>query len=124
MPSNYPPGAEHDPNAPYNEVSIPEKEFCVTCSQSLSRSTPILTDDYIPEYDDETGHVYTDTSQTDWNKAYGDAAMTPLEIICAAEKIAKALIEEGKMRVGGVYLKGLVEECEGWNDDETTIVED
>jgi hypothetical protein len=30
MSSNYPPGAEHDPNAPWNE---PELRFCPYCQQ-------------------------------------------------------------------------------------------
>ena len=35
---NYPPGAANDPNAPYNQVDTPEKEFEITCCQVLSRT--------------------------------------------------------------------------------------
>lgn len=120
----YPPGAYNDNNAPYNQVEVPERDFDVFISQTLSRDTTICTSDYMPEYDEEDGHTYADTSETDWKKAYEDVAMTPLDIIVAAEKIAKALIEEGKTRVGGVYLKSLVEECEGWNEDELEVMEE
>lgn len=120
----YAPGSYNDPNAPWNEVEIPEREFDVCVSQSLSKSTSIYTQDYQPEYDEEDGHTYADTTNTDWKKAYTDVAMTPLEIIHNAEKIAKALLEEGKTRFAGVYLKSLVEECQDWNDDETEVIEE
>ena len=97
--SNYPAMSQSQwDSAPFNEPDVPEKEFDVTISQTLSKSTSIYTQDYQPEYDEENGHVYADTSQTDWKKAYNDAAMTPLDIIQSAEKIAKALLEECKTR--------------------------
>ena len=132
----YAPGSYYDPNAPWNDTDIPEKDFDVCISQTLSKSTTISTNDYIPgaegvdyEPDGEGGYCASgwadpdDTSGTDWKKAYQDAAMTPLEIINAAEKIAKALLEEGKTKVAGVYLKNLVEECQDWSEDETEVME-
>jgi hypothetical protein len=109
--------------APWNEPVIPEKEFDVLVSQTLSRDTSIYTNDYCPEFDEETGQTDANTECTDWKKAYSNAAMTPLEIIGAAEKIAKALLEQGQTRVGGVYLKSLVSDCEGWNEDELEVIE-
>lgn len=120
----YPMGAYLDASAPYNEVEIPEKEFEVAISQTLSKSTSIWTNQYQPEYDEETGHTDADTTYTDWKKAYQDVAMTPLEIINVAEKIAKALMEEGKTIFAGVYLKDLVEECQDWQDDDYEVIEE
>ena len=119
----YPAGAYRDPSAPYNQVDVPEKDFDVLISQTLSRDTTITTQDYQPEFDEETGYTDANTDDTDWKKAYCDVAMTPLEIIGAAEKIAKALLEQGQTRVGGVYLKSLVKDCEGWVEDETEVME-
>jgi hypothetical protein len=119
---HYPAGADNE-MAPWNEPVIPEKEFDVLVSQTLSRDTSIYTNDYCPEFDEETGHTDANTECTDWKKAYSNAAMTPLEIIGAAEKIAKALLEQGQTRVGGVYLKSLVSDCEGWNEDELEVIE-
>lgn len=120
----YPPGAEFDPNAPYNEVEVPERKFDVCISQSLSKSTSIYTQDYQPEYDEETGYTDADTTNTDWKKAYQNVAMTPLDIINAAGKLAKAFLEEGKTRVEGIYLKSLVEECKDWSNDELEVIEE
>ena len=119
----YPAGAYRDPSAPYNQVDVPEKDFDVLISQTLSKDTSICTQDYQPEFDEETGYTDANTDDTDWKKAYCDVAMTPLEIIGAAEKIAKALLEQGQTRVGGVYLKSLVKDCEGWVEDETEVME-
>lgn len=120
----YPAGAYNDPYAPYNEVEVPEKEFEVAVSQTLSKSTSIWTNQYQPEYDEETGHTDADTTYTDWKKAYKDVAMTPLEIIQNCGKIAKALLEEGKTRFAGIYLKDLVEECDDWQEDDYEVIEE
>ena len=120
----YPAGAYRDPSAPYNQVEVPEREFDVCVSQSLSKSTSIYTQDYQPEYDEETGHTDADTTNTDWKKAYQNVAMTPLDIINAAGKLAKAFLEEGKTRVEGIYLKSLVEECKDWSNDELEVIEE
>ena len=122
--SNYPPMTQSQWDAsPWCEPVVPEREFDVSISQTLSRDTTISTNAYQPKFDEEDGMTYANTEDTDWKKAYSDVAMTPLDIIIAAGKIAKALIEQGQIRVGGVYLKSLVKDCEGWNEDETEVME-
>ena len=138
--SNYPPGAEHDPNAPYNQVSIPERDFEVTCSQSLSRTTTVCTDDYIPcaedVWDDGVGHhdEWADTSETNWADEYSECGhMTPLELIgLLKEYLEKDLrnLQRDMLPNDRSYkatksrmLKGLIEECECWTEDETEICE-
>ena len=125
MSGYYPAGlTDNTPGCPWSEPVIPEREFDVLVSQTLSRNTSIYTDDYCPEFDEEDGRTYANTEETDWKKAYQNVAMTPLEIIGAAKKIAKALLEQGQTRVGDVYLKSLVKECEGWNEDELEVMEE
>lgn len=126
----YPAGAYNDSSAPYNEPLIPEKEFEVTCSQTLSKTASIYTDDYIPQCDEgcEDGIGYhdewTDTSETDWKKAYNDVAMTPLDIINACETLAKHLLEQGITHIGHLYMKELIEECQDWNEDDYEVIEE
>ena len=125
MSGYYPAGlTDSTPGTPWNEPEVPEKDFDVCVSQTLSKNTTIVTQDYLPEFDDETGYTSANTEDTDWNKAYEDCAMTPLDIINAAGKIAKALIEQGETRVGGVYLKTFAEECKDWGEDELTVMEE
>jgi hypothetical protein len=64
---HYPAGADNE-MAPWNEPVIPKKEFDVLVSQTLSRDTSIYTNDYCPEFDEETGQTDANTECTDWKR--------------------------------------------------------
>ena len=137
--SNYPTGvSDSTPDAPWNQVDVPEKEFEVTCSQSLSRTVSVWTSNYIPgasgvdyEPDGEGGYCACgwqdpdDTSDTDWSKEYDECGYkTPLQLIQLFKvELEKQYNEcnvatsEGKIEAR--RLKHLIEECECWNEDET-----
>lgn len=121
----YPPGAEFDPDAPYNQKELPEREFEVTISQTLSKTITIFTNDYNLEADcDEDGcYEVCDTSDTNWKEAYEDNLHTPAQLI----KILKLVLEENKKK--GIVFKtegftnDLIEECENWCVDDYEVVE-
>ena len=140
----YPAGAEHDPDAPYNQVEVPDKEFDVLISQTLSKSATVITNNYIPgasgvdyDSDDEGGCVSIsyqepdDTSDTDWEKEYSENDhYTPIQLI----GLYKETLEEQLKSWEGLEdtpagrkeirrIKHLIEECEDWTDDETEVVE-
>lgn len=121
----YPPGAYNDPNAPYNEIDVPERSFNVCISQTLSKSTDIITDDYNPEFDEEDGYTYANTEDTDWEEAYEKAHYTPLELI---EKFKELLINHLPDPVVDINKyrewKHLISECEDWEEDEIVVMED
>ena len=134
----FPAGAEFDPLAPYNEPIIPEKDFEVTCSQSLSKTVTVTTNNYIPgasgvdyEPDDEGGyyasgwHDPDDTSDTNWTDEYhNNDYHTPLQLI----ELFKQYLENELNRMGEVknerWIKHLIEECSDWQEDDIEIVED
>lgn len=125
---NYPPGAANDPNAPWNEKEIPEKEFEVCITQTLSKTVKVTTNDYIPDGGvNDDGHYYfdADTSDTDWKKAYKDSHYTPLELIEKFRDFLKSTLQDP---LGGTlkyaHRMMLIEECENWIEDETEIVEE
>ena len=146
----YPAGAEFDPNAPWYEPVVPERDFDVTCSQSLSKTTTVTTDNYIPgasgcdyEPDGEGGycacgwHDPDDTSDTNWGKVYAEEHLTPLQLIQKFKeylegelKELKEVIEDQKFSVSSYLtqeerkLTHLIEECEGWTEDETEFIEE
>lgn len=121
----YPPGAEFDPSAPYNQEELPEKDFSVTISQTLSKSVTVTTDDYWPEYDEEDGHTYINTSNTDWKKAYEDCDFKIQDLLEELkEYILKDISNYSSMSGKGVYLKRLLEACDGWVEDDYEVVED
>ena len=138
MLSNYPPGAEFDPNAPWNEVEVPEKDFDVTCSQSLSKTVTVCTNNYIPgasgcdyEPDGEGGystigwHEDDDTSDTDWAQEYHENDYhTPAQLLELFKDILVRDLENGNPFKSEKYTKQLIEECEGWTEDETDFERD
>ena len=128
MLSNYGYGlTDNSPNTPWNEQEVPEKQFDVCISQTLSKSTSVTTNDYIPEVDqDEDGCYYSsDTSDTDWGKAYKNEHLTPLQLI---EKFKEFLTKHLPDPVVDIAeykkWKKLISECDGWVEDELTVLEE
>ena len=139
--SNYPPGvSDTTVGAPWNEESIPEKEFEVTCSQCLSRTASVWTDNYIPgasgvdyEPDGEGGycasgwHDEDDTSDTNWADEYHDNDhYTPIQLIGLYKETLKEQLKswEGMDEIPSAKaqirkIEHLIEECESWTEDET-----
>lgn len=138
------------PNAPWNDPGDPpEKDFEITVSQTLSKGTTVTTTNYIPgaegvdyEPDDEGGyyasgwHEEDDTSDTNWEQEYSEEHNTPLQLIeLFKEECQKNLkkLEETDPKASGNpqfiiqekrRLMYLIEECEGWTEDEFEVVEE
>ena len=146
----YAPGTAYRADAPWNDPGDPpEKDFEVTVSQTLSKGTTVTTASYIPgaegvdyEPDDEGGyyasgwHEEDDTSDTNWEQEYSEEHNTPLQLIeLFKEECQKNLkkLEETDPKASGnpqfiiqekrrlIYL---IEECEGWTEDELEVVEE
>lgn len=119
----YPPGAEFDPNAPWNEIPIPEKDFVVTISQTVSKTVNVLTDDYARCYDDETGYEYADTQDTDWKEAYAKDHEDIPKLLSLLKSYIERDLECGDSKYSKEQLKYFLKECEDWIVDETEVVE-
>lgn len=80
----YPPGAEHDSRAPYNEVETPEREIEVTVSVTLSKTVKIKVSDYeiIDSGKDEDGEHFEDIdySNCDLKSAVKEQVKLPQDI--------------------------------------------
>lgn len=121
----YPAGAYDDPNAPYNEVSVPEEDFDVVISQTLSKTTTVTTDSYNPYFDEEDGHVYADTENTNWSEEYSrNDHYTPLELIELFKKHLEAELAKAEDAREKEKLQDLIDECSGWEEDDIEIFED
>ena len=141
MLSNYPPGAEYDMNAPYNQVDTPEKDFDVTCSQSLSKTVTVTTSNYVHYVEDgcEDGVGYHDEwdefPNTNWSDEYSESGhYTPLQLIQMLKvRVEKELKELELLPIDSRHpytkaaevrkLKHLIEECDDWCDAETEFEE-
>ena len=118
---NFPIGAENNPLAPYNEPLVPDLDFDLTVSQSLSKNVTICTDRYNVD----------DLNETEWSKIYSEEHYTPLQLIQMYKEKLKEQLESwegmedlfvGKKQIQRI--EHLIEECEGWNDDETEYIVD
>lgn len=128
----YPPGAD-GPDAPWNQSGQEEREFEVTISQTLSKSTTVHTNDYIPggiyqeaEWDGDEMCTVTcqdpdDTSETDWVKAYKSDSKTPLELITLLKDIIEGRVDINKLTTW--EKKYIIEDCSDWVEDELIICE-
>ena len=123
----YPPGSEFDPGAPWNEQEVPERQFDVCISQTLSKSTSVTTNDYAPKVDEDEDGFYesADASDTDWKKTYKNEHLTPLQLIGEFKDFLTKHLPDPIIDVKGFQrVKYLIDECEDWTEDETEIVEE
>lgn len=123
MLSNYPPGAEHDPNAPYNQWEPDEREFDVSVSVTIAKKTRLTTNDYSVEYDEEDGRLYYITDDTDWQKSYEDSEPSVLEMLEELKDYIKKELDENKDidHIRKRKLQYMLDAAEGWDIDEIYI---
>lgn len=123
--SNYPCGAEHDKNAPYNEIEIPFKTFDCTISSTLSKDSSYETDDYVLEKEEDGNNSLTLGEYINVVKEYKEQHYTPIQLIEKLKEICVELIHHPtptKPLYERSYLRCLIKECEGWVEDELEIV--
>lgn len=125
MASNYGYGlTDNSPNTPWNEPIIPERDFDLTISQSLSKDVTVCTNQYNPEYDEEYGQTFANTEDTDWNKVFKENDYhTPLQLIQLLGEVLQKDLEHGIVFKNPRFTQELINECQGWTEDETEMVE-
>ena len=112
----YPAGAEFDPNAPYNQVDVESREFDIECTFVMRKVVTVTTNDYELEIDDENGHEYTNTDNTDWAAAFDDSGhFTIDELLDELREYVKADMETCSPNTcKGAHLKRLLKACDDW----------
>ena len=101
---NYPPGAAHDPNAPYNEDPCPEID--VTVRATLVKDTVVAG-----RYESRIADYFSDQQKS------------PIELIRALEKIVTQLMKAQKLRFYARYnLRELLDDCEGWENEKLEVL--
>ena len=121
MTDNYPPGAANDPRAPYNER--PGMETEVTVKTTLVKETVVETSEghYVCETEIEPDGSRSAVSfyetDEDLKETFLNAHRSAIQIIRDCEKIAKALLTDGKRYFAGIYLLTLVDDCQDWEEE-------
>lgn len=111
----YPPGAEHDPNAPWNQVDNPEREIEVTVSVTLSKTVKIKVSDYeiTDSGKDEDGEYFEDIdySNCDLKGAVEGQIVLP-------QKAWDYIASKSKREVNAIF------DLKGWNVDDFEVIEE
>ena len=112
----YPPGAEFDPDAPWNQKELPEKEIEVTVSITLSKTVKIKVSDYtIYSNEDENGNHFEDIDYSDCNlkEAVEKQVYLPQE---AGQLISAFAITPVSKSIA------IIEDLSNWNVDEMEVI--
>ena len=121
----YPPGAEFDPNAPYNQSEPEPIKLDVYITQVFSKPANIEVTDYEYEVDEFDKYYYT--SNCDLKEATCNQVTTIEDILTELPNIYKELTTNDLGTITKYQLnrlKVLAKACEGWNLDEFEGVED
>ena len=121
----YPPGAEFDPNAPYNQSEPEPIKLDVYITQVFSKPANIEVTDYEYEVDEYEKCYYT--SNCDLKGATRNQVTTIEDILTELPNIYKELTTNDSGTITKYQLnrlKVLAKACEGWNLDEFEVVED
>ena len=125
--NNYPPGAANDPRAPYNER--PGMETEVTVRTTLVKETVVETSEGHMvceteiEPDGTRSHVSFFEPDVDLKETFLNAHRSAIQIIRDCEKICKALLADGNRFFASIYIPTLIDDCEGWEEEEIIISE-
>lgn len=119
----YPAGAYNDPNAPYNDVEVPDIE--VRCEVSITltkKDAPVFTGNYIDESDDEgyEGYEVLDTYQELADK-YDDQHYSLTGLLDELAKYIKGELHGDISRGRRNELERMLEDCQGWEEGDTDI---
>lgn len=123
MASNYPMGAEHDPNAPWNQVETTERDFGVIAEYSLTKSTEVSTNNYcIDDSPDGEGggDVFIDTDNVDWEYEFENQHRTPLQLINILKEYAEKELKKSKTennRKDIFKWNGIIADCSDWEEN-------
>ena len=123
--NNYPPGAAHDPNAPYNQEDAPEID--VTVKQVLVKQTCIQSYgghyEYDVEYDPCEGRNVTSQYWEPGNveEDFREQCRTAADCLADCCKVLAALIKADIRNVAKVNIETLLDDCEGWEHEEMEV---
>ena len=113
----YPPGAEFDPNAPYNEKELPEKEIEVIVSITLSKTVKIKVSDYtVYSNEDDNGKCFDEIDYSDCNlkEAVEKQMYLPQE---AGQLISNVIINPDIAKNTAI-----IKDLSNWNVDEMEVM--
>lgn len=119
----YPAGAYNDPNAPYNEVELPDIE--VSCEVSITltkKDAPVFTDNYIVALVDEgyKGYEVLDSYQELADK-YAAQHYSLTGLLDELAKYIRGELQGDISHSRRNELERMLEDCQDWEEGDTDI---
>lgn len=111
----YPAGAYYDPNAPYNEEVVQERDFEVNVTYTLAKDNiGVMTNDYVREYDEEDGRTTYNTKDTDWEAVYEEQHYSVLQMLDLLKEYVSKELSNDVTASRKRFLQRVLEDCDGW----------
>ena len=127
MSDNYPPGAAHDPRAPYNEPIPTETEVQVTTTMVKEYCLKNVHRHVCTEYeiDPDTGKrvPYHFTEADDLEECFNDQENKLHITLERCRKVCQQLLKDGHWFYAHIHIHNLMEECDDWEMEEFNIEE-
>lgn len=114
--SNYPMMSQSQwDNAPFNEPHNAERDFEVNVTYTLAKDNiGVMTNDYVPEYDEEDGSTTYNTKYTDWEAAYEEQHYSVLQMIDLLKEYVSKELSNDVTASRKRFLQRVLEDCDGW----------
>ena len=116
IPSYNPPGSE--------DAQQPAIEFNVTVSQTISKDTKVSTDNYSIFVEENDLDVIYDTKTTDWQRAYKENHYTVPQLLKIFANHLRNDINRLGNNIDVKYYQSLIDECEGWLEDDFEVIKE
>lgn len=116
-------GAEHDPQAPWNQSDPEPRQYDCEVTVTLQKTMPVNTVNYIeeaPEYPDYFGGV--DLSEVNWEDEYREQYYSVPTLLEKMADMLEALTKDADKRTRSDAME-LIEEARGWEVYETEVTE-
>jgi len=108
----YPAGAYNDPNAPYNEVEVPDIEVTATVNIAMTKDIVVTTDQYTM---DEEGHRELLTSYSDIEELIGKQHKSIPELLGELVRYINDELAGGVSGSRKWELEQMLDDCDNWS---------
>ena len=109
----YAPGS-NTPDAAWNEVSYPERDFDMEVTETVSRKTYITSDNYNIYVDYEDGHTTVDTDPVEFAKCYEEQCWSIVELVDHMRGLLEKWRPTEMSKKDKEEYERILEEADGW----------
>ena len=92
-----------------------ERDFEVNVTYTLAKDNiGVMTNDYVPEYDEEDGRTTYNTEYTDWEEVYEEQHYSVLQMLDLLKEYVSKELSNDVTASRKRFLQRVLEDCDGW----------